>query len=422
MINHTMFSTEAARMLQTCVHCGLCLASCPTYMIDGREADSPRGRLVLMASIDRHSWDDPRDHFRHIDNCLGCLACETACPSGVPYGDLLEQVRAYQREQVSPLNFSQRLALAWTTTPRLLNWLTALLRWLQRLRLDHLILALRLLPRALRLQLAGLPILPIRAFSRQRLQRYDAAHPDGLERGTVALFTGCVMDSWFADVHAATVRVLRWNGFTVVLPEGQTCCGALHAHSGANDIGAARRAANRAIFNASGAKTMLVNAAGCGAHLRHNDESHPESTVYDVTEWLTRHELVQPAQKLPSRIVYDAPCHLFHAQGVQSDPVHLLQRVCEDFAPLAEAEVCCGSAGLYSLARPDMSQQLLRRKLEHIAAAGPDMLVTANPGCQMQLQGGLRMLGNRLPVRHVMEVLDEAYQQDGAYRTAVVEG
>ena len=420
MSEHLLLSPENARRLQSCIHCGLCLTSCPTYLITGKEAESPRGRLVLMDSLDRQVWDDTSAHFRHLDGCLGCRACETACPSGVPYGDLLEQVRARQREHYQPLPFRYRVALAWTTSQRRLKWLTSLLRQLQKLRIDRLVIALRLLPAALRVQLAGLPPLPAGSFSKAAEEHFAPAHPAGTRRGQVALFTGCVMDSWYAEVHAATVRVLRWNGYGVTVPAGQVCCGALHSHAGEEQAGARLLEANRAAFGAVDAQAVVVNSAGCGAQLQKLANGDAALEIVDVTVWLDRQGLVPPVSPLPGRTAYDAPCHLRHAQRIEAEPVRLLALACTELVPLEEAELCCGSAGLYSLGQPEYSRQLLARKLERISTAAPDRLVTANPGCQMQLQGGLRNAGSDLPVAHIMTVLDAAYSREPGYRTAVM--
>ena len=417
MTDHLMLQPDMARQLQTCIHCGLCLSSCPTYMVTAREADSPRGRLVLMNSVDRQPWPDLSGHFVHIDRCLGCLACQTACPSGVPYGDLLEEVRKFQRREVTPLKRASSAVLKWSTVPALRQRLTSFLRWIQTLRLDRLAIRLRLLPRPIRLQLAGLPKLPAKSFSAEQEQQFQPCHPDGVRRQTVALLAGCVMDSWFADVHAATVRVLRWNGYGVVVPAEQQCCGALHAHAGI-DISGDDQVGDMTSFSHLGAEAVIVNAAGCGAHLKHAPKAEGMPPIYDVAEWLVRGGLVEPAQKISDTVTYDAPCHLYHGQNVVHEPEELLRVSCEQLVPLPESDVCCGSAGLYSLSEPDLSWQILRRKLDLLKKVDAKVVATANPGCQMQLQGGLILDGQRRQVRHTIEILDQAYSQDEAYRQA----
>ena len=420
MTDHIMFQPDLARQLQTCIHCGLCLPSCPTYMVTGREADSPRGRLVLMNSVDRQPWSDLSGHFAHIDRCLGCLACQTACPSGVPYGSLLEQVRSFQRREVAPLKMSSRIILRWTTTPVLRRRLTRLLLWVQKLRLDRLAVRLRLLPRSMRMQLADLPQLPAKSFSAAAEQRFESCHPEGRRRDTVALLTGCVMDSWFKEVHAATVRVLQWNGYTVIVPASQQCCGALHAHAGldTNTNAEGTQVGDMSAFSQIGAAAIIVNSAGCGAHLKHAPPADGLPPVVDAAEWLVDNGLLPPAHKLPEKVTYDAPCHLYHAQNIVRQPEALLQAACDNLVPLPETEVCCGSAGLYSLTEPDLSRQILERKLAILNKVDTEVVATANPGCQMQLQGGLKLDGQQRRVRHTVELLDEAYSLDETYRRA----
>lgn len=417
MTAHRLFSQEDYHILQECIHCGLCLSVCPTYMVNGKEADSPRGRLSLMKYLDQDSDVDTAGACRHIDLCLGCLACQTACPSGVRYSQLLERARSYQRREVQPLAWSQRLLLKWFTDPRRLGFLTALVRLLQKTGLDRLALALRLLPSTLRFQLAGLPKVPDHAFSQTQARHLPAAASKGDHQGVVALFTGCVMDHWYGEVHAATVRVLRWNGFDVVIPEGQTCCGALHAHAGQDKEAERLLTRNRDAFRNVEAQAVVVNAAGCGAQLR--TALGPENgspPVVDVSEWLATRLTRPPRHKLTEKTSYDAPCHLHHAQGIHEAPYQLLEFACELLVPLPEAEVCCGSAGLYSLVHGDISRQILARKIDCIRSVDPAVLVTGNPGCQIQLQAGLREAGINVPVPHTIQVLDDAYRLDEVYR------
>lgn len=419
LIEHQLFSQADYCLLQECIHCGLCLATCPTYMTNGKEADSPRGRLSLLKYLDRDAGADAVGVYHHIDLCLGCLACQTACPSGVRYGQLLDRARSYQRREVRPLGWFQRMVLRWVTGQRQLGMLTSLVRLAQRSGLDRLAGTLRLLPEALRFQLAGLPKVTGKAFSRTQDRQLPAVSPGSDRQGVVALFTGCVMDYWYSEVHAATTRVLRWNGFDVTLPEGQTCCGALHAHVGREREAEHLLARNRDAFQDLEAQALVVNAAGCSAQLREglwpNDGGLP---VVDVNEWLAPRLVRPPRYKLPEKTSYDAPCHLYHAQGIHEAPYLLLELACEQLVPLPEAEVCCGSAGLYSLGQADMSRRVLARKISHIESAAPAMLATGNPGCQMQLQAGLRRAGINTPVRHPIQVLDDAYRRDEDYRQA----
>lgn len=419
VVDHHIFSQADDRLLQACIHCGLCLTSCPTYLVNGKEADSPRGRLALMKSMDRELSVDPTGAFEHIDLCLGCVACQTACPSGVQYGHLLEQFRRYQRTSVQPLSRLQRLTLGWLTNRQRLGWLTTLMKGVQKTGLDRVARLLRLGPASLRFQLAGLPKLAGPPFSQTEARRQPAAHPEGKQQGPIALFTGCVMDHWYNDVHRATTRVLRWNGFDVVLPEDQTCCGALQTHAGWVDEGDRLLAQNRAAFKGLDAQAIVVNAAGCGAQLSaHLWSDESEVPIVDVSQWLFPRLIQPPRHKLPEKTTYDAPCHLHHAQGVHDAPYRLLETACERLVPLPEAEVCCGSAGLYSVEHNEMSRQVLARKIVQIESLGPDAVITGNPGCQMQLQAGLREAGSAVGVYHTIQVLDAAYRLETPYREA----
>ena len=418
-VTHQLFSPDHYRLLQECIHCGLCLSSCPTYTVNGREADSPRGRLALMKFIDREVQFDAKTAFQHIDLCLGCLACQTACPSGVQYGHLLEKSRSYQRQKVKPLPRLQRQMLKWLTTQRSLRSISTLIAVVQRLALDRVAQALKLLPRTLRFQLAGMPGISGKAFSQTHDRAFPPVPAEIASQGTVALFTGCVMDHWFAGVHAATVRVLQWNGFNVVVPADQSCCGALHAHAGLEEEAQDCLAKNWQTFQNVDAQALVVNAAGCGAQLRTAPWAGPAGLpVVDISEWLVDKLSRPPKIKLPGKVTYDAACHLHHAQGIQEPPQQLLERACEQLVPLPETEMCSGSAGFYSLIHRDMSQQVLERKIHHIQALAPSLLVTGNPGCQMQLQAGLRETSLNIPVFHTIEVLDQAYRLDEAYRLA----
>jgi glycolate oxidase iron-sulfur subunit len=385
-------------------------------MIAGKEADSPRGRLLLMKYLDQDAGTVKTDAYRHIDLCLGCLACQTVCPSGVRYGHLLEQTRGYQRGKVEPLSRLQRKTLDWITGQPTLKLFTFFLRIMQQLGLDKLFRALRVLPAKLRFQLAGVPRIQA-SRGRSTSGRLVARSPDKSEQGTVAFFTGCVMDHWYRDIHEAAIRILRWNGFNVVIPKEQGCCGALHAHAGALAEAELRLAHNRQVFSGLEADVLIVDAAGCSAQLRTG--LWPENDglpVQDVCEWLVNQLRYPPRFKLTEKTTYDAPCHLYHAQGIQEEPFRLLEYACEHLHPLPEADTCCGSAGMYSVIHSEMSREILARKIQHIRSVEPAFLATANPGCQMQLQGGVTEAKMDITVRHVVQLLDQAYRLDPEYR------
>jgi len=332
----------------------------------------------------------------------------------VNFGHLLETSRSTQGT-----GLVSRLALALVTVPSRLKVLSVLLKWLQALRLDRLLVKARLLPRSMRYQLSGLPQLKGPPFTATSKGEFPSVHPGGVNRGRVVLFTGCVMDQWYQPVHASTVRLLNWNGFDVVIPTGLGCCGALHAHSGLISEAQAMLSQNRATLARIDAQAIVVNAAGCSAqlhdHLWTNGKGPP---VMDVSVFLADNLTEPPGFKLSGATTYDAPCHLLHAQQVSVAPLKLLETACKELQALPDADQCCGSAGLFSVVQGRMSRQVLARKIEELRSLGAVRLVTANPGCQMQLQAGLRTEGLPVEVYHLCEVLDQAYQQDPAYRRA----
>jgi glycolate oxidase iron-sulfur subunit len=396
--------------LERCIHCGLCLEACPTYKITQLETESPRGRLHLMgaiadARIDIRSSDAT---LLHLDRCLACRACEAVCPSGVPYGRLIEETRAgiVQARGVSPAG---QLLLWSVSRPWVLRALGAILRISERTGLRRLVRRF-LSPRLRRIDALAPPV------GRPSYQRVAVESP----RSSVALLLGCVMRASYGDVHTATARVLAHLGAEVIDTPGQTCCGALHAHAG--DKAEAVRLAKLNIAAFERADVILVNAAGCGAHLKsyaHLLEDRPNwaeraaalaSRVRDVSEYMQTIVGDETLGELEMRITYQDPCHLAHAQGIRAEPRALLARVRGlELVEMAGADVCCGSAGYYNLAQPEYADRLLEPKIDAILATRPDAVVTGNPGCMLQLAAGLRSRGRAdIPVLHVVEVLDRA--------------
>lgn len=419
--------TVAVRGLDPCVHCGFCLQSCPTYLVTGDEADSPRGRIVLMRGMadGRLRPSDPAA-TTHLDRCLGCRACEPVCPSGVEYGIGLEDTRAYLAEHraVHPIVRLVHAVMGDETLRRPLLAAARLARPLARLLAGRSRL--------------GFAFGMLAATSPAGHARHPSPNP---ERGTqsaepprtadigsrTSLFTGCIMSGLFAHVHRATERVLRGNGYEVTSEPAQGCCGALHAHAGQRD--AARTLARRnveAFRSLPDGVTIAVNAAGCGAMLEeyprllHDDPLHEEARrlaerVRDVSELLAERG-PRPGGPLALRAAYDPPCHLLHAQRVARPPLDLLAAVPELVrVPHADADLCCGSAGSYTLAQPALSHRVLDRKLDALQSVRPDVIVTGNPGCQMQIGAGLLARGDRTPVRHPVELLDDSYRTAGLY-------
>ena len=404
--------------IDTCVHCGFCLQACPTYLTLEDENDSPRGRIVLMRALLEGTLAPQNESVEtHIAQCLGCRACEPACPSGVPYGRLLEATRATLAEH-RPIPAIARIILSVFER-----------RWLLRAamaagRVTRTIGAARLLarlPGRLGFAMAMLssttrPRSRSIARSRGSARRSMAAAPD-----RVALLIGCVMDGLFTEINRATERVLSTNDYAIVEAPTQTCCGALHVHAG--DADAARRLAkvNIAAFERANADHICVNAAGCGAMMKeypHLLRDEPQwsaratvvaSTVRDVTELLSERGPIRGGA-MRIRVAYDAPCHLMHAQRIVGPPLDVLRAIPDlDLVPLNESDVCCGSAGIYNLVEPHVSDVVLERKLENIAAAAPELVVTGNPGCLMQIGAGLLRAGSPIRAVHPVELLDRSY-------------
>jgi glycolate oxidase iron-sulfur subunit len=413
-------------LLLQCVHCGLCLPSCPTYAELGQEPDSPRGRIYLIKALADGRIDLSAATAAHLSLCLGCRACESACPSGVQYGHLIEAGRAEleAKQPGSPLRQLVRRTAFDVLLPRpgLLRAVARALRVYQRSGLQRLVRAsgvLRLLPATLRASEALLPPLPAPGRGGALPEVIPA---EGPARGRVGLLQGCVQDAVFRPHNEATIRCLTRQGMEVCVPRAQGCCGALHAHAGEPERARALARATIAAFEAAEVEAVVVNAAGCGAHmkayahlLRHDPAWAGRAAAFarkvsDVTEFLARAPLVGPLGPLPLRATYHDPCHLAHGQQVRQAPRALLRAVPGlELVELAEAEMCCGSAGTYNLTEPLMAQRLLERKMARVEATGATTVVTANPGCILQLAAGLRARGRDVEVRHVVEVLDRAY-------------
>lgn len=411
-------------VVRSCVHCGFCLPVCPTYRVTGRERSSPRGRIWLMKSVAEGRLDllDPL-FGDEMTLCLNCRACEAVCPSGVRYGEILEASRAQLVQHQSP-----------TARERLLRFLgfQLLLGDMRRFRAANRLLrfyqrsGLRSIARRSGLlRLLGLE--QAEQLMPELSERFVVADGSffpalGQRRGRVALFVGCVMGTAYAHVHEATIRVLIRNGFDVALLTGQGCCGALHVHSGDPEGG--RRLARRNIdaLDSPYIDAVIVNAAGCGAalkeypHLLRADHGYAErarafsAKVRDVIEFLVERGLAVQPGPLPMTVTYQEPCHLAHAQRITRQPRALLQTIPQlQLVEMAESALCCGSAGIYNLLRPAMASTLLQRKLDNALATGAQVIVSANPGCMLQLEAGLRARGVRVPVLHLIEVLDCAY-------------
>ncbi len=398
-----------------CVHCGLCLESCPTYRETGREISSPRGRIYLMRGVAEGRIPLGAAVAEEAYLCLGCRACETACPSGVEFGAMLELTRAEVEDAQLRRGFAkslERFALRHVIPhSRRLHLLVGALALAQRLRLDRLLLTLA--PRSLRELGALLPLVPA-AAARARLPELIPAV--GERRGRVGFLVGCLMPELFGSTNRDTIDVLAHNGFDVVIPPAQGCCGALHAHAGDEAFAHALARRNVAAFAAAGVREVVTNSAGCGAALREAGRwLGPEGEALgagalDVASLLAREGLRPVAGRFDARVCYDDPCHLVHGQKVSAAPRQLLEQV-PGLALVAHDDPasCCGAAGIYNLTHREMSSAVLERKLRALAAVDPDVIATGNPGCLMQLRSGVARAGLRAEVLHPIEILARAY-------------
>jgi Fe-S oxidoreductase len=405
--------------LARCVHCGFCLQACPTYQVLSLETESPRGRIQLARAVSEGRVELTPNVVAHFDLCLQCRACETACPSGVPYGRIIEGARAMvQASPQRPRSWRLRSLVLRTmfASKRRLTLAFGALRLYQRSPIAPL--ARRFLPGRLRQMEAMLPALPDQAFNPPEL----AANPAGAVKGTVALLSGCIMSITHPHTHEATVRVLARNGFRVLVPRSQGCCGALHLHNG--DPEAARSLARRNIdaFLGSDADYIVVNSAGCGSAMKEYDELFAADPRYaekarlfvsrcrDVAELLDETGFVPPKGQVDATVTYQDSCHLVHAQRIREAPRNLLRSIPGlRLVEMSTPDRCCGSAGIYNITQTEMSRTLLDAKMDDALATGCDVISTANPGCMLQLDLGVRLRDGGQEVVHVVELLDRAY-------------
>ena len=415
--------------LLACVHCGLCLEACPTYVVTGDENDGPRGRLYLMRAVAEGRLAPTSQSFeRHIDRCLGCRACESVCPAGVEYGELLESSRGELHTTRAKRGLDYRL-------------LNLVLRhiWLYPRRLESVFLLLRLfrstkLPGLMRR--TGIARLFSRRFefalalleSSAGAKKTVVASRSSAKGTRAMLFAGCVGEGLFRRVNEATKRVLAAQAFEVETPKDQVCCGALHAHAG--DLEGARRLArtNLAVFAGEADIPIVTNAGGCGAMLKSyghllsddqklcNEARTFSDRVFDVGQLVSLERAGVTTPDSESIVTYDASCHLMYGQHAAEQSLEMVTSVGDvDFVPLAGAERCCGGAGIYNLLEPELSQEVLSEKIESVRRTGATVLATGNPGCQMQIGAGAKLAGLNVRVCHPVELLDEWYQRSGRY-------
>jgi glycolate oxidase iron-sulfur subunit len=421
--------------LLACIHCGLCLEACPTYVITGNENDGPRGRLYLMRAVAEGRLENTSPAFgKHIDRCLGCRACEQVCPAGVEYGLLLESSReelsrAQPKSDVTSKLLRFVLRHVWLS-PWRLRVLFGSARLFRDLGLARLLVKSGIAGMLSRRAVFGLELLessrPVLTAQIERKDRRGSKSVSQLK--SVLLFTGCVGEGLFARVNRATERVLRANGFEVSAPNEQVCCGALHAHAG--DVEGARELARRNVEAFDSEATIVTNAGGCGAmlttyaHLLADDPNVAEAAakfsrrVRDVSQLSVKSVPSgdTTATSAEPRVTYDTSCHLLYGQRAGDASQEMLRSVVgADFVPLEGTERCCGAAGIYNLLQPELSGRVLREKLDHVRQTNATILATGNPGCQMHIGAGAQIAGMNLKVCHPIELVDEAYAQAGVY-------
>ena len=408
-----------------CVHCGFCLPTCPTYLVLGNEMDNPRGRIHLIRAASEGRIGISDSFVAHMNLCLLCRACETACPSGVKFGFLMEaargQMERHYQYPASDRRLRHFLLHSFTDLGRL-GTITRLLRFYQRSGLQGLVRASGVLRWFGRLgQMEGfLPAIP---DPRLREDLPEVTPAKGEKRGRAGLLTGCAQRFFFPQVNAATARVLSANGYEVVVPKDEGCCGSLSVHEGERENAKAMARSTTDSFERAGVDVVVVNAAGCGSvmkeywELLHLDPAYAQRAeafskkVRDVSQLLAQVPFNGRLQAVPHTVTYHDACHLAHGQRIRQEPRSILKAIPGlKLVELKESDFCCGSAGVYNLLYPDLAQQFLDRKIERIKETGADVVASGNPGCTLQIEKGLKERGLNIRVLHPVELLDSAYR------------
>ncbi|GAA2348568.1 heterodisulfide reductase-related iron-sulfur binding cluster [Saccharopolyspora halophila] len=420
------FHPPQRELIDDCVHCGFCLPSCPTYELWGEEMDSPRGRIYLMQE-GLEGEPLTGNVVEHFDACLGCMACVSSCPSGVQYGTLISETRAQverNHKRGRWEKFMRTMIFTLFPYPNRLRAMRGPLALYQKSRLSRLLNRSGLMSKLP----AGLQVMESLAPPIDRAEKLPSrVRARGEKRATVGLITGCVQSAFFPDVNAATARILSAEGCDLVIPPGQGCCGALSEHSGREEeaIGFARKLLDT--FEASDVDYVVINSAGCGSTLKEYPRLLQDDPAYkakaekfservrDVSELLTELGPVAERHPVPVHIAYHDACHLAHGQGIRSQPRELLRGIPGlQLSEINRAELCCGSAGVYNLLQPEPARELGDRKAENVLATGSQLLVTANPGCSMQIRTALERRGEQLAMAHTVQVLDASIRGLGA--------
>ena len=394
-----------------CVHCGLCLPSCPTYRVLGSEMDSPRGRIYLMRAFDEGRAQITASFEEHMFRCLDCRACETACPSGVRFGEMMEVMRGHITKQHAPNWITRTVLRRVFPYPWRVQASARMLELYQYSGLQAFVRSTGLLTRIWPEAAKAESLMP--AVGVESGVTLDSFHrAEGRKQGTVALFTGCVMNAMLGSINRSTVRLLTAAGYDVIVPGAQICCGALANHAGMRDTATEMAKKNIAAFPVADLDAIIINAAGCGAMLKEypllvEGSEAFSSKVRDIAEFLASTAIYDRLNVWQhGRVGYDDPCHLIHGQRIKTEPRRLLKAIPGiEFVEVEGADQCCGSAGMYNITQNELSMEILDRKMEKIRKANIDILVTGNPGCMFQFRYGAQRAGIKLEVLHPVELL-----------------
>ncbi|MFN0072511.1 MAG: (Fe-S)-binding protein [Chloroflexota bacterium] len=413
------------RLLKQCVHCGLCLDACPTYRVLKLEMDSPRGRIFQIKAVYEGKIDPQDEKYQeHIYGCLDCRACQTICPAGVQYGKIIEGARGLTPPAKKERGMSRTILGKVFTSKKALDRIGTATRMYQRSGMQSFVRKtglLNLVPKGLRNAEGMLGDLQ---GGVRKVQVPEIIPAQGERRYRVGMISGCVMSQFMGETNLATARVLARNGCEVVVPAAQGCCGALHVHSGERDGARELARTNIEVFEQADVEFVIINAAGCGSTLKeygelleHDPEWHERAQAFtrkvrDISEFLVQIGLrTEGLGPLNLKVTYQDPCHLVHGQGIRNQPRDLLRAIPGlELVELTESDQCCGSAGIYNITHYDLSMQILEPKLGHIERTGASVVVAPNPGCAMQIAGGLRKRGDDVQVAHVVDLLERSYQ------------
>ncbi len=430
--NSTITTTPNAKgeslddILHHCLHCGLCLPVCPTYNITLQEQSSPRGRIRIIKEVFEQKIEVSQHFVDEMYFCLDCQACQTICPAGVHYGSLVEQARniiSEQKKEPAHLRFTKTLVLFLLRSPWKTKLWAVFLRLYQQLGIQEAVQQsgiLTLFSEKIHQQQFLMPQISETFFNSDEREIYKA---EGTVRGRVAFLSGCIMNVAFAEIHRDAIAVLTKNGYDVIVPKLQQCCGSLHSHNGESETAKTLARANIDAFMQYEFDALIIDSAGCGAFMKEYGQVLADDPAYaeratklsqktkDITEFLAGIELIPPTRSINKRVTYHEACHLVHTQKISREPRAIINTIPGiQFVELPEATWCCGSAGIYNVLRYDDSMQMLERKTNNIATTQADIVVTANPGCHLQIQYGIKKQGLPMEVIHPVTLLRRSYE------------